>query len=386
MSSAPNHNGGAIHFGPDGKLYAGVGENANGANAQSLSNRLGKILRIVSNRTIPSDNPNRSRESPARLPARTARFGRPVCAIHSRSRFNREPLAYLSMTLVKACGRKLITVLPDRTTAGRSQKVLLPRRIQISGTRSSSMRTGRAAPLAAPSSAELLQSVGAAISEQIRWQIFLRRLVQRLDSWLDPSNNTASNFASEISSPVDLQVGPDGALYYLTRGGVFRIQATPSQAMNISTRARVETGDNVLIGGFIVTGSAAKKVIVRAIGPSLSQHGVGDVLADPTLELHHGNGTLLRSNDNWRDDPIQASQISASGLAPSNNLESAIIATLQPGNYTAIVRGKNSRHGVALAEGGPCRSGSGFTVGKHQRLLKCPNGRRCDDRRIHHRQ
>jgi hypothetical protein len=169
-------------------------------------------------------------------------------------------------------------------------------------------------------------------------------------SVLDPSNNTASGFASGISAPVDLHVGPDGALYYLTRSGVFRVQATPSQAMNISTRARVETGDNVLIGGFTVSGSVAKKVIVRAIGPSLTQHGVSDVLGDPTLELHAGNGALLRSNDNWRDDPSQASQIIASGLAPSSNLESAIIATLQPGNYTAIVRGKNSRQGVALAE------------------------------------
>src|SRR5262249_28801627 len=131
---------------------------------------------------------------------------------------------------------------------------------------------------------------------------------------------------------------------YLTHGGqVFRIQATPSKALNISTRARVETGDNVLIGGFIVSGSVAKRVIVRAIGPSLSQHGVNNVLADPTLELHDRHGALLRSNDNWQDDPNQASQIRSSGLAPSSNLESAIIATLQPGNYTAIVRGKNSR-------------------------------------------
>ena len=168
---------------------------------------------------------------------------------------------------------------------------------------------------------------------------------------LDPSNNTASDFAGGIASPVDLHVGPDGALYYLTHGGgVFRVQATPSQAMNISTRARVETGDNVLIGGFIITGNAAKKVIIRAIGPSLSQHGLSDVLADPTLDLYDGNSALLQSNDNWQDDPSQASQISASGLAPSNNLESAIIATLQPGNYTAIVRGKNSGQGIALAE------------------------------------
>jgi hypothetical protein len=120
--------------------------------------------------------------------------------------------------------------------------------------------------------------------------------------------------------------------------------------MNISTRARVETGDNVLIGGFIVTGRGGKKVVVRAIGPSLSQHGVTDALADTTLELHDRNGALLRFNDNWRDDPVQAAQIIASGLAPSSNLESAIVATLQPGNYTAVVRGKNSRQGVALAE------------------------------------
>ena len=244
-----------------------------------------------------------------------------------------------------------MTVLPDRTMAGRSQKVLLPRRIQISGTRSSSMGTGRAAPLAAPSSAE---------------RSTIRRSYNfRADSLANISSPTCAAVGfvcwtlptirrvilpPKFPALVDLHVGPDGALYYLTRGGVFRIQATPSQAMNISTRARVEPGDNVLIGGFIVTGSAAKRVIVRAIGPSLSQHGVTDVLADTTLELHAGNGALLQSNDNWRDDPSQASQIIASGLAPSSNLESAIIATLQPGNYTAIVRGKNSRQGIALAE------------------------------------
>ena len=156
--------------------------------------------------------------------------------------------------------------------------------------------------------------------------------------------------------------GADGQLYVCTAPNTWTLNYTPyiyphplvsgrvPQAMNISTRARVETGDNVLIGGFIVTGSVAKKVIIRAIGPSLSQHGLSDVLADPTLELHDGNGALLQSNDNWQDDPSQASQISASGLAPSNNLESAIIATLQPGNYTAIVRGKNSGQGIALAE------------------------------------
>jgi len=108
---------------------------------------------------------------------------------------------------------------------------------------------------------------------------------------------------------------------------------------NISTRSFVQTGDNVMIGGFIVQGTQSKRVILRAIGPELSQYGVPNFLADPTLELRNGNGALIASNNNWQDDPSQASQISASGLAPSSNLESAIIASLPPGNYTAIVRG-----------------------------------------------
>ena len=153
------------------------------------------------------------------------------------------------------------------------------------------------------------------------------------------------NLARDVVVQLELEHRREGIVVIIGR-----VIATPSQAMNTSTRARVETGEKVLIGGFIVTGTAAKKAIVRAIGPSLSQHRLSDVLADPTLELHGGNGALLRSNDNWQDDPSQASQIRASGLAPSTNLESAIIATLQPGHYTAIVRGKNSRQGVALAE------------------------------------
>jgi hypothetical protein len=108
---------------------------------------------------------------------------------------------------------------------------------------------------------------------------------------------------------------------------------------NISTRSFVQTGDNVTIGGFIVQGNQPKSVIIRAIGPELSQYGVPNFLADPTLELRNGNGALIASNNNWQDDPSQASQIIASGLAPSSDLESAIIASLPPGNYTAIVRG-----------------------------------------------
>jgi hypothetical protein len=119
----------------------------------------------------------------------------------------------------------------------------------------------------------------------------------------------------------------------------------------------VQTGDNVIIGGFIVQGTEPKKLIVRAIGPELIPYGVPNVLADPTLGLHEGTGALIASNDNWQHTIIggiittdQVAAIRASGYAPSDGRESAIIAELPPGSYTAIVRGVNNTTGVALVE------------------------------------
>jgi CSLREA domain-containing protein len=120
-----------------------------------------------------------------------------------------------------------------------------------------------------------------------------------------------------------------------------------SKLANISTRGLVQTGDNVLIAGTIVLGPVTQRVLVRAIGPSLSLEGK---LENPTLDLRDGNGALIRSNDNWRSD--QEAEIMATGIPPSNDLESAIVATL-PANgaaYTAIVRGANDGTGVALVE------------------------------------
>jgi hypothetical protein len=113
---------------------------------------------------------------------------------------------------------------------------------------------------------------------------------------------------------------------------------------------RVQTGGNVGIGGFIVTGSVPKHVLLRAIGPSLVPSGVPDALTDPVLELHGPGAFVTITNDNWRDDPAQEALIIASGIAPTNDLESAIDAMLAPGAYTAIVRGKNNTSGVALVE------------------------------------
>ena len=132
---------------------------------------------------------------------------------------------------------------------------------------------------------------------------------------------------------------------------------TNSVLANISTREFVQTGDNVMIGGFIVQGTQPKRVIVRAIGPELTPFGVPDVLADPTLDLHNGAGALIASNNNWQTTIIggiitasQVNEIQNSGHAPTQPSESAIIATLPPGNYTAIVRGVNNSTGNALVE------------------------------------
>jgi hypothetical protein len=118
------------------------------------------------------------------------------------------------------------------------------------------------------------------------------------------------------------------------------------QLLNISTRLRVQTGDNALIGGFIITGTDPKKVLIRGIGPSLSAFFSG-ALADPTLELYAGS-TLLSTNDNWKSD--QQTAIESTGIPPGDDLESAIVRTLAPGSYTAILRGKNNTTGIGVVE------------------------------------
>jgi hypothetical protein len=181
-------------------------------------------------------------------------------------------------------------------------------------------------------------------------------------------------FDQLLTDPDYILFGPDGDLYVGDYGtsqvfrfdgatGAFKSVAasdpklgftggmafTPAaKVLNISTRLPVQTGDNVLIVGFIVTGAQPKHVLVRAIGPSLTNFGVAGALPDPTLELHDGTGALLASNDNWKDS--QQAEIQATGIAPSNDLESAIARTLVPGNYTAVVRGKNDSTGIAVVE------------------------------------
>src|SRR5207253_4112338 len=141
-----------------------------------------------------------------------------------------------------------------------------------------------------------------------------------------------STFASGLNEPSGLAFEPPTA-----------------QLVNISTRASVKTGAGVTIGGFIVTGTASKQVVVRGLGPTLGQppFGVSVVLADPTLNLHDSTSSIA-TNDNWKD--TQQAAIQATGLAPPNDLESAIRIAVQPGNYTAILAGKNGTTGIGLVE------------------------------------
>jgi hypothetical protein len=124
-----------------------------------------------------------------------------------------------------------------------------------------------------------------------------------------------------------------------------------AELTNVSTRGFVGTGDNVMIGGFITSGgNGLTQVLVRGIGPTLTQYGVPNVLAGSVLELHDANGALIASNDNWRAPSTQQAAIQATGLAPPNDLEAAILRTVAPGNYTAILSGNGGGTGVGLVE------------------------------------
>ena len=154
--------------------------------------------------------------------------------------------------------------------------------------------------------------------------------------------------------PSGLMLARNGHLYGTTATGpsggglgtIFKLEISPSDLLNISTRLRVQTGENVMIGGFIVAGSAPKKVMIRGIGPSLQ--GVDGRLADPTLELRTATGQLVAKNDDWKES--QAGDIQDTTIPPANDFESAIVRTLAPGAYTAILSGKNAATGVALVE------------------------------------
>ena len=184
------------------------------------------------------------------------------------------------------------------------------------------------------------------------------------DNWGDAPNagEIPAGFApgNSLESAIYTTLGP-GAYTAILKGAhgetgvglaeVYDFEtASTAKLANIATRGFVSTGDNVMIGGFIVGATGTARVIVRALGPSIP---VAGALGDPTLELHDGSGTLVDSNDNWKTRPDGSSQqaeVEATTIPPTNDLESAIVQSLAPGAYTAIVRGKNDTTGVGLVE------------------------------------
>ena len=213
---------------------------------------------------------------------------------------------------------------------------------------------------------ELHDEAGALIGTNDDWQTTIIGGVITSNQVSDIQNSGhVPTAASESAIIADLQPGNYTAIVngVSNTNGVALVEvydldsAASSNLANISTRSFVQTGEHVMIGGFIVEGSGPKSVIIRAIGPELTQYGISDVLANPKLELYNGTGALIGSNDDWQTTIIggvitsnQLSDIQNSARAPTGASESAIIADLQPGNYTAIVRGVSNSTGVALVD------------------------------------
>lgn len=188
------------------------------------------------------------------------------------------------------------------------------------------------------------------------------------DNWRDTQEAAiqATGIAPshDLESAIDATLNP-GAYTAVARGsnntaGVALIevydlsQAAPAKLANISTRAFVSSGDDIVIAGFILGNPAQaggnERIVVRGIGPSLTAFGVSAALSNPTLELRDHNGALLLANNDWQENPAQAAELTAAGLAPTNDLESGIAATLPPGTYTALLAGLNNGTGVGVVE------------------------------------
>jgi glucose/arabinose dehydrogenase len=338
-------NGGALHFGPDGKLYIGVGEDLNGANAQTLSNLLGKMLRINADGSIPVDNPFYNTATGV---------NRAIWALGLRNPFTFAFQPGSSRMFINDVGGHVYEEIDDGiagsnygwpTTEGPTSNPAFRGPIYYYGHGTTST-TGCAVIGATFYNPSVLQFPLSYIGKYF--------FADFCNGWiriLDPTTHTASGFATGISNPVDLQVGPDGALYYLAHGfpgQVFRVSATHGLLGNISTRLHVGTGENVLIAGFIIGGTGSKQLVLRALGPTLTQFGVSGVLQNPTLGLYNSTGGVIAFNDNWAQ--AANAQMIPVNLRPPDNLESAILVSLNPGAYTAIVTGVNNTTGIALVE------------------------------------
>jgi hypothetical protein len=228
----------------------------------------------------------------------------------------------------------------------------VPKDVAVRGIGPSLADFGISDALADPT-LELRASDGSLILQNDDWEDNSPRATQLLALGLAPNN------PKESGIPTTLHPGAYTAILagknQGTGVGLVEVYDTNtssnSQLANISTRGLVQTAENVMIGGFILGGSSSNtRVALRGIGPSLAQFGLSPVLADPTLELHDSNGATLIANDDWQEDPVSAGQLSAANLALSDPKESGIFTVLPPGQFTAILAGKNGGIGIGLVE------------------------------------
>jgi hypothetical protein len=198
-----------------------------------------------------------------------------------------------------------------------------------------------------------LHRPGAATITNDNWRDDPAQEAAILATGLAPSNN--------LEPAIDTTLNP-GAYSVVLRGrnntsGTALIevydlsQAVPAKLANISTRAFVGIISDIVIAGFILgNNNGSDRIVARGIGPSLTAFGVSNALANPTLELRDTNGALLVFNNDWQDNPAQAAELTAAGLAPTNPLESGIAATLSPGLYTVLLAGLNGGTGIGVVE------------------------------------
>jgi uncharacterized delta-60 repeat protein len=230
-----------------------------------------------------------------------------------------------------------------------------PKKVMIRGIGPSLATAGVPTPSADPR-LSLRDSSGAEIARNDNWrQTQIGGVITSDQASEIQASGLAPKSDSEAAMIVSLAPGQYTAIVEDAAGqGTALVEmydldgSTTTRVANISTRGAVGTGDNVMIGGAILGGTHPTEVLVRALGPSLTTSGVINALQDPNLTLYNANGFLVGSNENWKDN--QRSDIESTDAAPTDDREAAILVVLQPGNYTAVVRGKNNTTGIALVE------------------------------------
>ena len=193
---------------------------------------------------------------------------------------------------------------------------------------------------------QIVDSSGAVVASNDNWNV----PGQELDAFgLAPTDGREAALVTTLQpGAYSALVSGRGASTGVALFELYDLDAETGRVANVSTRSRIEAGDKVLIGGFIIGGTMGTPVIIRAIGPSLIANGVADALLDPPLDVYDSNGTLMVSNDNWRTD--QESSIVETGLPPADDREAAIVSTLAPGAYSVVIQGATGGSGVALFE------------------------------------